>query len=86
MTSQQPPAFRNQTQRGLFRRTPPAIFPVILGLLGLGLLLAGLGGLLPGRLPGPLADGGPLLLLGELGLVFAGLGGVVVAVEPRVPL
>lgn len=37
MTSQQPPAFRNQTQRGLFRRTPPAIFPPVMGLFGLGL-------------------------------------------------
>lgn len=37
MASPQPPAFRNQARRGPVRRTPPAIFPPILGLLGLGL-------------------------------------------------
>lgn len=38
MASKQPPAFlKTQTKRGLFVRTPPAIFPPIFGLLLLGL-------------------------------------------------
>ncbi|GGE01294.1 tellurite resistance protein [Gemmobacter megaterium] len=37
MASSQPPAFRNQARTGMFRRTPPAIFPPVMGLFGLGL-------------------------------------------------
>lgn len=35
--SKQPPAFQNVTARGVLRRVPPAIFPPIMGLLGLSL-------------------------------------------------
>jgi tellurite resistance protein len=47
----QPPAFQKITERGLWRRTPPAIFAPVMGLLGLGLAWRrGLGdiGLSPG--------------------------------------
>ncbi|MDJ0825969.1 MAG: tellurium resistance protein [Rhodobacter sp.] len=35
MTSQQPPAFRAQARVPFWRRTPPAVFPPLLGLFGL---------------------------------------------------
>lgn len=37
MDKRQPPAFRKQSSSGIWRRTPPAIFSPVLGLLGLGL-------------------------------------------------
>ena len=65
MASQQPPAFRNQSRSGLFRRTPPAIFPPVMGLFGLG--LAWRRGAEAAGLPGGLAEA----LLGGVTLIYA---------------
>lgn len=65
MASQQPPAFRNQVRSGLFRRTPPAIFPPVMGLFGLG--LAWRRGVEAADLPGGLVEA----FLGGVTLLYA---------------
>lgn len=64
MASQQPPAFRNQNRGGLFRATPPAVFPPVLGLFGLG--LAWRRGAEAAGLPGGIAEA----LLGGVTLLY----------------
>lgn len=64
MDQRQPPAFRNQPAARGLRRVPPAIFPPVLGLFGLG--LAGRRAAEVGGLP----DGVAEAVLGAVSLVY----------------
>ncbi|MDJ0629856.1 MAG: tellurium resistance protein [Rhodobacter sp.] len=64
MTPQQPPAFRAQTHIPFWRRTPPAVFPPLMGLFGLALAWGR--AVEPFSVPRAISD----LLLGAVALVF----------------
>jgi len=73
MSPTQPPAFQKITERGLWRRTPPAIFAPVMGLMGLS--LAWERGALAAGLPTGLAQalqGAVILLFAFCALAYLG--------------
>ncbi len=83
MPSQPPPAFRAQARVAFWRKTPPALFPSIFGLVGLGMAWRRASGM--SEFAGAIAD----LILGAVALlmVFAvGAYALKAAARPKVVL
>ncbi len=83
MPSQPPPAFRAQARVAFWRKTPPALFPSILGLVGLGMAWRKASGM--SDFAGAIAD----LILGAVALLMVFAVGAYVmkmAARPKVLL